>query len=209
MFPFSWLEQLSFSGASLLYVITSSMAGNPPIFEKQTISGTLAEPFTLSTAYGFVFPSTGSIRSPVTIAQTANYVAGDRSCDSDSGESQANSCYDCGCFSGSYCDAAKGCTLTSQLTASLSTIPVTSFGDCRISHTFNVSVRANNPPTGLSLVRANYSINSTTGLTVCTGNPFVCPVTAPAAPGWHHRRRGRRRRPGRNHRWGKRGKLRL
>ncbi len=188
MIPFNpqWVTRVVFPAASALYVIKSTLSGiegqqfTPAEIQQNQITS-------LDQDYGFAFGNmTGTVFSPVTLNINPNYICGNGNCETDKGESQANCCLDCACQAGYYCNTGAGCMQSSGISLALYGIPQTTVSNCNQQHILNITVRINNPPTGLALSIARYKLGSSpyqgTSCIASSGSIYTCPVTVPAVP---------------------------
>lgn len=186
MIPFNpqWVTGVVFPAASALYLIKSTLSGiegqqfTPSEIQQNQLTS-------LDQDYGFAFGNmTGAIFSPITLFLNPNYICGNNNCETDKGESQANCCTDCPCQSGYYCDIGGGCKQSSGISLALYGTPQTTVSNCNQQHILNITVRVNNPPTGMAVSSSRYKLGSNpyqgTSCAAASGYIFSCPVTVPA-----------------------------
>ncbi|MEM7815651.1 MAG: hypothetical protein QXN71_00855, partial [Candidatus Aenigmatarchaeota archaeon] len=184
----NWVAKIVFPVAEGLYIIKTTFSGiqsyqfSASEISQNQISG-------MDTDYGFVFAnSSGSIFNPVTIYLNPDYICGNSNCETEKGETQANCCLDCSCQAGYYCDTTAGCKQISGITLSLYGTQQTKVSNCYQQHTINITVRINNPPTGMSVTSTVYKLGTNPFIqTQCSGGQqtgyiFSCPVIVPAVP---------------------------
>jgi hypothetical protein len=185
-----WVASVVFPIASSLYVLKATTSGiETPQFTGEEIAG--QQITDLNTDYAFVLANvsgTIAIFNPVLLNKNPDYICGSNGCESSLGETGWNCCTDCGCGSGYYCDLSGTCKLSSQITLSLDGIPQTAVSNCYEPHTLNITVKVNNPPTGMAFSSARYKLGTyTSQSTTCiggegTGYRYSCPVVVPAIP---------------------------
>jgi len=187
MVPFNpqWVTRVVFPAASALYLIKSTLSGiesqqfTPSEIPQNQITS-------LDQDYGFAFGNASQTFSPVTLNLNPNYNCGNSNCESGLGESQANCCTDCPCQAGYYCDAGTSCKQSSGITLALYGTPQTTVSNCNQQHVLNITVKVNNPPTGMSVSSARYKLGSSpyqgTSCAAAPGYIFTCPVIVPAVP---------------------------
>ncbi|MCX6814209.1 MAG: hypothetical protein NTY20_00945 [Candidatus Aenigmarchaeota archaeon] len=188
MVPFNpqWVTRVVFPAASALYLIKSTLSGiesqqfTPAEIQQNQITS-------LDQDYGFAFGNmTTQIFSPVALNLNPNYICGNSNCESGLGESQANCCTDCPCQAGYYCDAGTSCKQSSGISLALYGTPQTTVSNCNQQHVLNITVKVNNPPTGMTLSAGKYKLGSNpyqgTSCAAAPGSIFTCPVTVPAVP---------------------------
>jgi hypothetical protein len=190
MIPFNpqWVTSVVFPGASGLNLLKATLSemDTPTITANQSSTNQIAS---IDQDCGLAIPTTSdSIFSPVGLRLNPSYSCGNANCESGLGETQSNCCLDCACLSGYYCDLGGGCKQASGITLSVYGTPQTAVSSCNQQHILNITVKINNPPTGLSISSASYKLgNASFQSTSCSGGSqtgyiLSCPVTVPAVP---------------------------
>ncbi len=118
-----------------------------------------------------------------------SFVSGDGICERSLGESEANSCYDCGCFSGYYCDAAGPGSASCRPDITSSDFFVSNvnpanfpFYNAQAGDSFSLNANINNRPQSLSIVGRACSFECSSE-TSCSASCFVdCEEIGPAQP---------------------------
>jgi hypothetical protein len=188
MIPFNpqWVTKIVFPVASALQVITSTVGGiEGQQFATSEVSGNQLT--SLDQDYGFAFGDMGgTVLSPVTLNLNPSYNCGNGNCESGLGETQANCCQDCPCQAGYYCDSSGSCKQSSGISLSLYGTSQTTVSNCNQQHVLNITVKVNNPPTGMSVASARFKLGTSPYQgTSCQASPgyiYNCPVTVPAVP---------------------------
>ena len=184
MLPFTWISNVVFPPASSLReVATREMSS----FTTLEISGNKI--LEISDNYSFIFPIVSEeIYNPITFVTNPDYLIGDGNCETEKGETQANSCYDCGCSSygtNYYCDIKLGCKNLENIKLSLYGKQYTAISNCRVTNKITLRVKVENAPTDMKIVTARYSLGGEDyHTTTCSndGETYSCEITVPADP---------------------------
>jgi len=173
-----WVSKIVFRTATELNVLESS---EMPTLDAEVKSGN--EITSVGGTYGFIFPKGSVVLGSSTLNINPDYTCGAYGCETELTEGQSNCCYDCGCPTGSYCDAAMVCKLSSAITMSLHGTPDTRVINCNEDHVIYIPVKVNNLPSDAIVKSATQNLGGSVRSVTCTkgsGGIFSCAVTVPS-----------------------------
>lgn len=186
MVPFSWADRVVFQGAGSLHGLggtEAELSSSPP--KLQSAQPTSNEISTINKDFYFVLSETSSgVSVPATLNMNPDFNCGDGVCEMDLGETRETCCYDCGCASTDYCDAAQGqtgsCKNADAMAIQVQPITTPLVTDCSIPFTANIKVKVNSPPSTLAdTVQAYATLDQDIFTSTCTrasGPEYNCPI---------------------------------
>ncbi|MBI4021131.1 MAG: PKD domain-containing protein [Candidatus Aenigmarchaeota archaeon] len=181
MIPFNWAEKVVFTSASSLFAAGGD-TGEIDIPQLTSASPAGNQITSINKDFFLVFPvSTSGQTSAITLNQNPSFTAGDGICEANLGESPTNSCVDCGCATGQYCDIQNPpvCKATSGISVSVLPPALPTVTDCSKPIPITLNVQVQNPPATLtSTLTGILSLEGTPQAVACSGDGifYTCPL---------------------------------
>jgi len=173
--PFNLVTNTILTGSTLLH----NLLGTPPSLNGLETPGDDATP--LAEGYTLIHPQSTVTYNGVTFySAPEDFLCGGdvdgngNMCDS--GETQQNCCYDCGCSTGFYCDAVGTCLSSSAISLQVIEPTNTFVTNCNEYNTITVTVQLNNLPSDSQISERSYILDGTDQYSL---NPSDCTEPLP------------------------------